>query len=157
MRNVAALLCGLLFGVGLAVSGMMDPAKVVGFLDLAGDWDPTLIFVMAGALLVSGPAFYFVLRRPRPVLEDAFDLPPRTRSVDGRLLSGAAVFGVGWGLSGFCPGPAVAALTTGLLPVFVFAASMAAGMLLFARTASEGGAGRRVRQGQDVGGRPRAV
>lgn len=142
MRNFVALLCGLLFGVGLAVSGMMNPAKVIGFLDFAGAWDPTLIFVMGGALLVSGPAFYLILRRPRPVLARTFDLPTKT-TVDGRLLYGAAVFGVGWGLSGFCPGPAVAALSTGLLPVFVFAAAMAAGMLLFANTASDTASGRR--------------
>ena len=134
MKNLVALLCGALFGIGLAVSGMMNPAKVIGFLDFAGDWDPTLALVMGGALLVTGPAFYVILRRPRPVLARNFDLPTKT-SVDGRLLSGAAVFGVGWGLSGFCPGPAVAALSTGLLPVFAFVAAMAAGMFLFANTA----------------------
>lgn len=133
MKNaLASLLAGLLFGAGLAVSGMMNPAKVIGFLDLAGDWDPTLAFVMGGALLVTGPAFYWILRRPRPVLAPGFDLPAKT-AVDARLLSGASVFGVGWGLSGFCPGPAIAALTTGLLPVFLFVAAMAAGMFLFAR------------------------
>jgi uncharacterized membrane protein YedE/YeeE len=136
MKNLVALFCGALFGLGLAVSGMMNPAKVIGFLDFAGDWDPTLALVMGGALLVSGPAFYLILRRPRPVLARNFDLPTKT-SVDGRLLSGAAVFGVGWGLSGFCPGPAIAALSTGLLSVFVFAAAMAAGMFLFANTASD--------------------
>lgn len=136
MKNLAALLCGALFGVGLAVSGMMNPAKVIGFLDFAGDWDPTLALVMGGALLVTGPAFYLILRRTRPILARNFDLPTKT-SVDGRLLSGAAVFGVGWGLSGFCPGPAIAALSTGLLPVFVFVAAMAVGMFLFANTASD--------------------
>lgn len=152
MRNLAALLCGLIFGVGLAVSGMMDPAKVVGFLDFAGDWDPTLLFVMGGALLVSGPGFLLVLRRRRPVLETRFDLPAKGR-VDARLVSGAAVFGVGWGLSGFCPGPAVAALSTGLLPVLAFLAAMAAGMLLFARTLSKDGARRDGAAGPGVGGR----
>jgi len=156
MRNLAALFCGLLFGVGLAVSGMMDPAKVVGFLNLAGNWDPTLLFVMGGALLVSGPGFYLVLRRRRPVLEASFDLPTRT-TIDGRLLSGAAVFGVGWGLSGFCPGPAVAALSMGLLPVFAFLAAMAAGMLLFAGTVSDVGTPRADRSRRGVGRRTRVV
>jgi uncharacterized protein len=156
MRNVIALLCGLLFGVGLAVSGMMDPAKVVGFLDFAGDWDPTLLFVMGGALLVSGPGFLLALRRRRPVLESSFDLPTKTR-VDGRLLSGAAVFGLGWGLSGFCPGPAVAALSTGLPPVLAFLAAMAAGMLLFAATAPDAGAPRPGRSRRGAEERTRVV
>jgi uncharacterized protein len=110
----------------------MNPAKVTGFLDFAGEWDPTLAFVMAGALLVSVPAFRLVLSRPRPILDDAFDLPKKT-SLDGRLLGGATLFGVGWGLSGFCPGPAVAALASGLLPVFVFMAAMLAGMAVHKR------------------------
>lgn len=135
MKNLVALLSGIIFGIGLAVSGMMNPAKVIGFLDFAGDWDPTLALVMGGALLVTGPAFYVILRRPRPVLARNFDLPTKT-AIDGRLLSGAAVFGVGWGLSGFCPGPAVAALSMGLLPAFVFVLAMVAGMFLFANTAS---------------------
>lgn len=128
----AAMLAGVVFGVGLAVSGMMDPAKVIGFLDFAGDWDPTLAFVMGGALLVTAPAFYLILKRPRPALADSFDLPVKT-TLDTRLLGGSALFGVGWGLSGFCPGPAVAALTTGLGPVFAFVAAMLAGMALHER------------------------
>ncbi len=125
-----ALLSGAIFGVGLALSGMINPAKVIGFLDFAGDWDPTLAFVMIGALLVSVPAFRWILSRPRPVLDDSFDLPKKT-SLDGRLLGGAALFGVGWGLSGFCPGPAVAALASGLPPVFVFMAAILAGMAIY--------------------------
>jgi uncharacterized protein len=130
-RILVALLAGTLFGLGLDISGMMNPAKVVGFLDVAGEWDPTLAFVMGGALLVTIPAFRLILNRPRPILADSFALPTKS-ALDGRLLGGAALFGVGWGLSGFCPGPAVAALTTGLTPVFAFVAAMIAGMVLYA-------------------------
>src|SRR5215212_77179 len=130
-RTFVALFAGMLFGLGLAVSEMMNPAKVVGFLDVAGEWDPTLAFVMGGALLVTIPAFRLILNRPRPILADGFALPTKS-ALDGRLLGGAALFGVGWGLSGFCPGPAVAALTTGLTPVFAFVAAMIAGMVLYA-------------------------
>ena len=130
-RTFVALLAGTLFGLGLAVSGMMNPAKVIGFLDVAGDWDPTLMFVMVGALLITVPAFRLILNRPRPILADGFALPTKS-ALDARLLGGAALFGVGWGLSGFCPGPAVAALVTGLTPVFAFVAAMMAGMVLYA-------------------------
>ena len=116
-RMIVALLAGTLFGVGLAVSGMANPQKVIGFLDVAGEWDPTLLFVMGGALLVTIPAFRLILGRPRPLLADRFALPTKS-ALDGRLLGGAALFGVGWGLSGLCPGPAVVAMVTGLLPVF---------------------------------------
>jgi uncharacterized membrane protein YedE/YeeE len=131
LRTLAALFAGALFGLGLAVSGMMNPQKVIGFLDVAGAWDPTLAFVMGGALLVTIPAFRLILIRPRPILADGFALP-RGSALDARLLGGAAMFGVGWGLSGFCPGPAVAALVTGLAPVFAFVAAMLAGMVLYA-------------------------
>jgi uncharacterized membrane protein YedE/YeeE len=131
LRTFVALFAGALFGLGLAVSGMMNPAKVIGFLDFAGGWDPTLAFVMGGALLVTVPAFRLILGRPRPILADGFVLPTRS-ALDARLLGGAALFGVGWGLSGFCPGPAVAALVTGLTPVFAFVAAMVAGMVLYA-------------------------
>jgi uncharacterized membrane protein YedE/YeeE len=108
---------------------MMNPAKVIGFLDVTGDWDPTLAFVMGGALLVTVPAFRIISKRQRPVLADGFELP-RKRAVDASLVGGAALFGVGWGLVGFCPGPAVAALATGLTPVFVFVAAMVSGMAI---------------------------
>ena len=133
MKTFAALISGTLFGVGLTVSGMINPAKVLGFLDVAGDWDPTLAFVMGGALLVTGPIMPVILRQSRPLLASAFDLPKKT-TLDAPLLGGAALFGVGWGLSGFCPGPAVAALVPALLgglpAVFIFTGSMAAGMFL---------------------------
>lgn len=130
LRNIATLFSGLVFGLGLAVSGMLDPAKVIGFLDVAGDWDPTLAFVMGGALLVAVPAYRYIPRRRRPVLEERFSLP-KAQAIDGPLISGSVLFGVGWGLVGFCPGPAVAALGTGLTPVFAFVAAMLAGMALY--------------------------
>ena len=129
-KMLVALLSGVLFGLGLVVSGMANPAKVIGFLDITGDWDPTLAFVMGGAILAAAPAFRFILKRPRPVLAEEFDLPTK-KSVDARLLGGSALFGVGWGLAGFCPGPAVTALASGLAPVFVFVAAMVAGMALY--------------------------
>ena len=126
---LASLIVGALFGAGLAVSQMMNPAKVVGFLDVAGNWDPTLALVMGGALIAAWPGFALARRRKAPVFDGSFRIPSR-RDVDSRLLGGAAVFGIGWGLSGFCPGPALAALSSGLWPVLAFVAAMVAGMLL---------------------------
>ncbi|KQT69856.1 MULTISPECIES: YeeE/YedE family protein [unclassified Aureimonas] len=129
-RILLALFAGLVFGAGLVVSQMVDPAKVLGFLDVAGDWDPSLAFVMGGAILVTAPAFALARRMGAPVLAPRFEWPTR-RDVDARLLSGAALFGIGWGLVGLCPGPALASL--GFVPgeVVVFVAAMAAGMVLF--------------------------
>ena len=126
---LAALASGLVFGLGLALSGMLDPARVRGFLDVAGAWDPSLVFVLGGAVTVSGLGYLVSRRRARPVLETGFDMPTRRR-IDAPLVGGAALFGIGWGLSGFCPGPAVAALSTGAIPVLVFVAAMLAGMAL---------------------------
>ncbi len=128
MKNLAALACGLLFGVGLALSGMTDTAKVLGFLDLFGRWDPDLLFVMGGAVCVTLVAFRFVLRG-KPLLAAAFSLPTR-RDVDPRLLAGAGLFGVGWGVFGYCPGPALSALVYLDLKTGVFVLSMLAGMAL---------------------------
>ena len=130
LRMLVNLLAGTLFGLGLAVSGMVNPQKVIGFLDVTGDWDPTLAFVMGSALLVTIPSFRLIFKRPRPVLTDEFELPTK-KELDARLLGGSALFGVGWGLSGFCPGPAVTALATGLTPVFAFVAAMVAGMAVY--------------------------
>ncbi len=129
-KMLVNLFAGTLFGLGLAISGMVNPAKIIGFLDFAGDWDPTLALAFGGALLVTIPAFRFILRRPRPVLADEFDLPTK-KDVDSHLLAGSAIFGIGWGLAGFCPGPAVTALTSGILPVFAFVAAMVAGMAIY--------------------------
>lgn len=131
LRMVVALFSGALFGWGLALSGMANPEKVIDFLDVAGDWDPTLAFVMGGAVLVTAVAFRFALRQERPVLDEGFSVP-QCNDVNGRLLGGASLFGVGWGLSGFCPGPAVVALTTGLPTVSVFFAAMIVGFGLYA-------------------------
>ena len=130
MKDIVASLCiGVVFGVGLTVSQMINPAKVIGFLDFAGDWDPTLGVVMAAALAVAAPGFALARRRNGPLLGGAFQIPTRT-DIDPRLIGGAVVFGIGWGLSGFCPGPAIAALSTGLGPAFAFVLAMAAGMYL---------------------------
>jgi uncharacterized protein len=131
LRIFAALVCGIVFGLGLAISGMMNPAKVIGFLDVTGSWDPTLAFVMGGALLVAVPAYRLVLGRGHPALAGGLSLPANTR-LDTPLILGSALFGVGWGLVGFCPGPAVAAVVTGLPTVLGFVASMVAGMALHA-------------------------
>lgn len=117
-----AFLSGLLFGLGLAISNMINPSRVLAFLDIFGTWDPTLAFVMGGALLVTIPGFSWVLKRNKPVCAASFSLPTKT-SIDKSLLSGAVLFGLGWGLAGLCPGPAIAALvsldTTLILYVFV--------------------------------------
>ena len=123
---LAALFSGILFGAGLAWSGMTNPARVLGFLDISGNWDPTLALVMGAALLVSASLFPIVLRRSRPVLAEQFALPT-ARDLDGRLLGGAAVFGIGWGLAGLCPGPAIAGLITGSPAIVLFVTAMLAG------------------------------
>jgi len=132
MNALMGLLAGLLFGLGLAMSGMTDTAKVLGFLDIAGNWDPDLAFVMGGAVLVTLVSFPLVLRRSTPLLGDRFQLPAR-RDIDVRLLSGAALFGVGWGIYGYCPGPALSALVYGDLNTLAFVLAMLAGMALAGR------------------------
>ncbi len=127
---LTALLSGILFGVGLAVSGMTQPSKVVGFLDFFGDWDASLGLVMGGAVAVHFIGLRWVLRRPTPMLADHFRLPTRT-DIDVPLLLGAAVFGVGWGLGGVCPGPAITALPSGAWQMLLFVVTMALGMLLY--------------------------
>ena len=130
MRHLAVFLAGALFGIGLAISGMTQPQKVIGFLDFAGRWDPALMFVMVGAIGVNLVLLRLTLRRPAPVHAPTFQIPTRTE-VDGPLLAGAALFGVGWGLAGFCPGPAIASVATGATQVLAFVAAMAVGMRLF--------------------------
>ena len=129
LRPLVALVCGTLFGGGLTLSGMTDPARVLGFLDVLGAWDPALLLVMAGALGVALPAFQWLRRHPRPLLDQQFFLPERTR-IDRDLLLGASLFGIGWGIAGWCPGPAIAALGSLQPEVLVFVAAMAAGMAL---------------------------
>jgi uncharacterized membrane protein YedE/YeeE len=128
MRTLTALIAGALFGLGLIVSDMVNPARVLGFLDVAGAWDPTLAFVMAGALIPMTIAWRIAATRPAPVCGGAFPGPASTR-IDSRLLGGAALFGAGWGLVGFCPGPALTALGTGSTEATIFTAAMLAGMI----------------------------
>jgi uncharacterized protein len=135
----SALGSGILFGLGLVISGMVNPAKVIGFLDVAGDWDPTLAFVMGGALLVATPAFRWILRRPHPMLGTAFSLPTKAE-IEPRLIGGAALFGVGWGLVGLCPGPAITALVSGVPLVALFVVAMVAGAWLHNRLTRRAGA-----------------
>ena len=129
-RLLVALASGLLFGLGLTVSGMINPAKVLGFLDLAGDWDPSLAFVMAGAIPVAALGFALARRRPAPLCAPTFSGPTKTR-VDVRLVVGAVLFGVGWGLVGYCPGPALASLRFGGWRTLLFVAAMLVGMGAF--------------------------
>jgi uncharacterized membrane protein YedE/YeeE len=130
MSILAALIAGLVFGLGLIVSGMADPAKVLGFLDLVGPWDPSLALVMIGAIAVGAVAFAIAARSRRTLLELDFKLPT-ARHIDRRLVGGSLLFGIGWGLAGFCPGPALVALGMGELKAAVFVAAMLAGMGLF--------------------------
>jgi len=132
MGWLTALLSGLVFGLGLIAGGMANPAKVKAFLDLAGAWDPSLGFVMAGAIAVALPAFALARRRRTAWSGEPMDIPTSTR-IDGRLVGGGVLFGVGWGLGGFCPGPALVALATGWWPAAVFVAAMLAGMVLHDR------------------------
>jgi uncharacterized protein len=129
MRQAVNVLAGLMFGLGLLISGMANPAKVQNFLDLAGTFDPSLIFVMAGAVVVTFIGYRLVLRRTRPMLAERFHLPA-AKDIDARLLGGAALFGVGWGLSGFCPGPAVTSLPLLTKGTLVFVPAMLGGIVL---------------------------
>lgn len=128
-RLLPPLVSGLLFGAGLTLSGMTDPARVRGFLDVAGRWDPTLAFVMGGAVLVMAVAWRIQSRMTRPLFGEKFSLPDR-RDFDARLILGSALFGIGWGLAGLCPGPAIASLAVAPAAVLPFVAAMLAGMAL---------------------------
>jgi uncharacterized protein len=134
-QAVFALLAGALFGAGLAVSGMANPAKVLGFLDIAGAWDPTLAFVMLGALLVTGPAFRWILKRRAPWFGPRFALPSKT-DLEPSLVIGSALFGIGWGIAGLCPGPAVTDLVAGRAGIGFFVAAMLFGAMLYDFVAS---------------------
>jgi uncharacterized membrane protein YedE/YeeE len=129
-RAVVAFVCGLVFGVGLIISQMSNPAKVIGFLDITGDWDPSLALVMAGAVAVFGVLYRLALRQGTPLLAPRFTLPEKD-SLDAPLMLGALVFGVGWGLGGFCPGPAIVSAAFGDTRVWVFVGAMIAGMFVY--------------------------
>lgn len=130
MRKLTSFAAGLLFGLGLLLSGMANPAKVIGFLDLAGAWDPSLALVMVGAIATAVLPFTWAKGRSRSLLGAPMQLPNK-RELDGRLIGGSLVFGVGWGLAGICPGPALAVLLTGHWQILLFVLAMLAGMLLF--------------------------
>jgi uncharacterized membrane protein YedE/YeeE len=129
MQVLVALLSGVLFGTGLAISGMVNPAKVLNFFDVFGTWDPSLAFVMAGALAVTMAGYRLVLRQSSPAFASRFHLPS-ARQIDARLITGSALFGLGWGLSGFCPGPAIASLTTLSVQPVTFIVAMLVGMFV---------------------------
>lgn len=138
LQSLVSVIAGVLFGAGLVVGGMTDPGKVIGFLDLAGRWDPSLAFVMGAALCVTLPVFQLVIRkRSRPLLGSRFFLPTKT-DLDPQLLGGSALFGIGWGIAGLCPGPAIANLVSGAPEVLAFVVAMVAGMWLRDRVAVVG-------------------
>lgn len=132
IHTIVALLCGTVFGIGLSISGMLNPERVQNFLDITGHWDPSLAFVLGGAVTVAFAGMSIVRRMRRPVYEKEFFLPT-SRQIDGRLIIGSTIFGIGWGLGGFCPGPAIASLSVGLIPSFVFVSFMVIGMVLHDR------------------------
>lgn len=128
MRHIVpGILAGLLFGAGLTLSGMVDPARVLSFLDIAGPWDPTLAFVLGAALVPSALAYVLVRRMKRPIMADEFCIP-QNRSIEARLITGAALFGIGWGLVGLCPGPAIAGVVFGHWQSWLFVGAMIAAM-----------------------------
>jgi len=137
MRNcIFALIAGLLFGLGLTISTMVDPARVLAFLDIFGDWDPTLAFVMGGGLAVYLPLFYLFIKPNKTTLFGEPCSLPQTKTIDAKLIVGAALFGIGWGLSGICPGPALANITGGLPAILLFVATMLLGMIMAPRVST---------------------
>ncbi len=132
MQILAALVCGAVFGLGLALSGMLDPTRVRGFLDVGGAWDPSLAFVLGGAVMVAFAGMAVRRRLRHPAFDVSFHLPATT-PIDTRLILGSAIFGIGWGMAGLCPGPALAALSLGLAPVVLFVGAMLAGMIIHDR------------------------
>jgi uncharacterized membrane protein YedE/YeeE len=129
MGKLAILLSGLLFGAGVTISGMVNPMKVLNFLDISGPWDATLIFVMGAGLVVTLLGYQIIFRRSAPFFATSFRLPA-SQDIDAKLLGGAALFGLGWGISGFCPGPAVASVVFGRMESITFVIAMAAGMII---------------------------
>lgn len=134
MRAIFTILSGMLFGLGVTISGMVNPMKVLNFMDISGQFDPTLLFVMGAGLAVTLAGYRLILRRKTPFLAERFHMPSLT-VIDARLVGGAALFGLGWGLSGFCPGPAVASLVFGASQSVIFVAAMAIGMVATRRLA----------------------
>ena len=143
LRVLSALVSGLIFGLGLSLSGMLDPARVRGFLDVTGTWDQSLAFVLRGAVIIATIGYRLSLLSGRPLLDDRFRLPTKTR-IDRSLIFGSAIFGIGWGLAGFCPGPAVASLSLGLAPTILFVVAMLIGMVIHDRLVAPSGSGARL-------------
>ena len=129
MKHILTYLIGLVFGVGITISGMGNPAKVLNFFDFAGTWDPSLAFVMAGGLIVTAIGYRIVFRKPTPVFEARYVTPARN-AIDAKLLGGSAIFGIGWGITGFCPGGALPVLGTGRVEVILFVAALTCGILI---------------------------
>jgi len=135
MGKLTAFIAGLLFGIGLLLAGMANPGKVLGFLDIAGNWDPSLALVMAGAIAVAWVPFHWAMKQPRALLGSPMQLPAR-RDIDRRLIGGSLLFGIGWGIAGVCPGPGLALLFTFHWQAWVFVLAMLAGMGMFKRLES---------------------
>ena len=129
MKLILSYIAGLIFGLGISISGMANPAKVLNFFDVAGSWDPSLAFVMGGALMVTAIGYRLVMRRAAPACDTQFHVPGN-RQLDARLLGGSLVFGIGWGIAGFCPGGALPAIGTGRIEVLVFVAALIIGILI---------------------------
>lgn len=130
LRIITALICGFIFAIGLGLSGMTQPQRVIAFLDLFGNWNPALAFVMIGAISVHAISYIFASKKSSPKLDNKFHVPTNS-SIDFKLISGAVLFGTGWGLGGFCPGPALTSIASGSSTVLTFVISMISGMLLF--------------------------
>lgn len=130
MKSVIAFLTGLIFAFGLAIGGMTNPGNVRGFLDVAGNWNGSLMFVMAGAIAIHAIAFRFILRRNSPILDSNFHIPTR-KDIDNKLILGSIIFGIGWGWAGICPGPGIVGLGSGKVEFFIFVLSMIVGMKAF--------------------------
>lgn len=130
LRHLSGLIAGLIFGLGLVISQMVNPAKVIDFLDVFGDWDPSLALVMGAALIVTAIGYRLAWRNSKPLADHSFQIP-NNRTIDKKLALGAILFGVGWGLVGLCPGPAIAALFIGGLPIIIFLGAMIVGMAIF--------------------------
>ncbi|WP_407701710.1 MULTISPECIES: DUF6691 family protein [Vibrio] len=129
-NKMMPLIAGLLFGMGMVISGMADPAKVIGFLDVAGNWDPSLAFVMGGALLVFTPMYHWVIKPRQQALDNTKLCIPTNKKIDKKLIAGAALFGIGWGIAGVCPGPAISSLSGFNIGILAFVAAMIFGMVL---------------------------
>jgi uncharacterized membrane protein YedE/YeeE len=132
-EKLTGLIAGIVFGIGLSIAGMVNPAKVVSFLDFFGNWDPSLAFVMGGAVAVYAIGYQLIMKRAKPLFAEGFQVPSR-RDIDARLITGAVLFGAGWGLAGYCPGPAITGLAFGMNETVTFFASMAAGVVIFKLT-----------------------